>query len=218
MKLIEFLSLARRKGTEVVRGFVLFKIGARLRRRRKKPLADREKILIHIGCGVLNDKRYINVDTRPGWHVDYVESIENCATLFRPDYADLIYACHVLEHVSFLAIPKTLKGLFRCLKKGGVLRLSVPDFRTIVEIYQEKSSVSDIMTLLMGGQDYPGNFHFSVFDEEYLTQALGRAGFSEVRRWDPESASFHDFQDWSRRQKTLYGKNWPVSLNIEAVK
>ncbi|MDH4196075.1 MAG: methyltransferase domain-containing protein [Candidatus Aminicenantes bacterium] len=218
MKFVEFIAKARTKSGEVVRGFFLFKLGAHFRRWRKRPLPSEDKVLIHIGCGVLNDRRYINVDTRPGWHIDYVESIENFPRLFPPDYADLIYACHVLEHVSYLAIPKTLKGLYRCLKKGGILRLSVPDFRAIIAIYREKRSVPDIMALLMGGQGYPGNFHFSVFDEDSLTEALGKAGFAEVRSWDPASASFHDFEDWSRRQKHLYGRNWTVSLNLEAVK
>jgi len=218
MKIREFMSLAKIKLGQVVRDFFLFKIGGGLARLRKKPLPSQEKVLIHIGCGVFNDKRYINVDTRPGWHIDYVDSIEHCPRLFRPDYADLIYACHVLEHISYLKIHETLKGLYHCLKRGGVLRLSVPDFRMIVKIYQEKNSIRDIMTLLMGGQGYPENFHFSVFDEDFLGEALAKAGFSEVRRWNPENAPFHNFNDWSRRQKNLYGKNWPISLNIEAVK
>lgn len=218
MKFVEFIAKAKRKSGEVVRGFLLFKLGAGLRRRGKKPPPGQDKVLIHIGCGVFNDKRYINVDTRPGWHIDHVESIENFSRLFPPDYADLIYACHVLEHVSHLALPRTLKGLHRCLKKGGVLRLSVPDFRAIVSIYRERHSVPDITALLLGGQEYPGNFHFSVFDEDSLTAALGQAGFSEVRSWDPASAPFHDFEDWSRRPKRLYGRDWTVSLNLEAVK
>jgi len=218
MKSTSVLSRARRKSGEIVRSFFLFRLGGRLRRWRKRPPRSADRVLIHIGCGVFNDKRFINVDTRPGWHIDHVESIENCPRVFGPDYADLIYACHVLEHVSHLEVSRTLEGLYGCLKKGGVLRLSVPDFRAIVKIYEERHAIPDIAGLLLGGQDYPGNVHLSVFDEEHLTAALRRAGFLEVRRWDPETASFHDFEDWSRRRKHLYGRDWEISLNLEAVK
>jgi hypothetical protein len=159
MKSSDVIIKVRRKSGEIVRSFFLFRLGGRLRRWKKKPLPQHDRVLIHIGCGVFDDKRYINVDTRPGWHIDHVESIENCPRFVRPESADLIYACHVLEHVSYLEVPRTLKGLYDCLKKGGVLRLSVPDFRTIIRIYEEQRSVPDILSLLLGGQEYPGTVH-----------------------------------------------------------
>ena len=134
MKIIKKI---KRKFIKEARNFFLFRIGKVFRSFKKCPLPKNSDglILIHIGCGELNNKRYINVDTRPGWHIHFVESIENCQKLFPENYADLIYACHVLEHVSHLKLIKTLQGLFKCLKKGGVLRLSVPDFDVLVKIY-----------------------------------------------------------------------------------
>jgi predicted SAM-dependent methyltransferase len=127
----------KRKLIEMPRNFFLFKIGAAIRYFKKRPLPKNPEkpVLIHIGCGEFNDKRYINVDTRPGWHIHYVDSIENCEKLFPANYADLIYTCQVLEHVSHLKLLKTIRGLFRCLKGGGILRLSVPDFDTIIKMY-----------------------------------------------------------------------------------
>lgn len=39
---------------------------------------------------------------------------------------DEIYASHVLEHVPQGAVPPTLAGLYRVLKKGGRLMIAVP--------------------------------------------------------------------------------------------
>lgn len=215
MKIIKKI---KRKLIKILRNFFLFRIGAFLRSFKKKPLPSSQPVLIHIGCGEFNDPRYINVDTRAGWHIHFVDSIENCEKLFPVNYADLIYACHVLEHVSHLKIQKTLKGLCKCLKKGGILRLSVPDFDVLVKMYQQNYRVEDIQAPLMGGQGYLGNFHYSVFNENHLKNLLFKSGFREIRKWNPKDALYHNFDDYSSYQINLYGKKWSISLNLEAVK
>lgn len=208
----------KRKFVEILRNLILFKIGGPLRTLRKRPLPSQKQVLIHIGCGEFNDPRYINIDSRPGWHIHHVATIQDCTKLFPENHADLIYACHVLEHVSHLKISETIRGLYHCLKKGGILRLSVPNFDTVVEIYQEKKVIEDIVAPLMGGQGYPENFHYAVFNEKYLEKLLRDSGFKEVRSWEAKKAAHHDFDDWSGRKINLYGREWPISLNLEAVK
>jgi predicted SAM-dependent methyltransferase len=216
----QMIKKVKEKSVSTIRHILLFKIGAVARRFRKRPLPLNPdgKVFVHIGCGDSHDKRYINIDARPGWHIHYVDYIENVDKILLPQYADLIYACHVLEHVSHLKLRRTLKGLYNCLKKEGVLRLSVPDFDTLVRMYLERHSVNDIIAPLMGGQGYPGNFHHSVFNEEYLKGLLMNAGFKEVRKWDPESTPDHNFDDWSRRKIYFNNKEWQISLNLEAIK
>jgi len=210
----------KRKSIEIPRNIFLFKIGPVLRFFKKRPLPQNAdgKVLIHIGCGDFDDKRYINVDTRPGWHIHYVESIENIEKLFPENYADLIYACMILEHVSYLKLLPTLKGIRKCLKQKGIFRISVPDFDAIIEMYKDGKSVEAITPPLMGGQGYEGNFHYSIFNEAYLKQLLLESGFKEVKKWNPENASYHNFNDWSKREFPLNGKNWQITLNLEAVK
>ncbi len=210
----------KRKSIEIPRNIFLFKIGPILRRFRKRPLPQNPdgKVLIHVGCGDFDDKRYINVDTRPGWHIHCVESIENLEKLFPENYADLIYACMVLEHVSHLKLLPTLKGIRKCLKGGGIFRVCVPDFDAILEMYKDSKAIEAITPPLMGGQGYEGNFHHSIFNEDYLRQLLLKSGFREVRKWNPENASYHNFNDWSKREFPLNGKDRPISLNLEAIK
>lgn len=184
----------------------------------KIPVNPDGKVLIHIGCGELNDPRYINIDTRPMPHIHFMNSIEDLPGIFTAEYADLIYACHVLEHISHRNLIKTIQKLYKCLKRGGILRISVPDFDTIVDMYRESNSIDSIKMPLMGGQDYKSNFHFSVFNKRYLTEILLKTGFKEVREWNPVIASNHNFDDWSRRNITWSNKEWKISLNLEGIK
>ncbi len=208
------------KASEVSRHFFLFILGSKLRYFKKPSFPKNKdgKVLIHIGCGDFNDKRYINIDTRPGWHIHSTKKIEDIESVFPKNFADLIYACHILEHVPYANVPQVLKKTYSRLKKGGVLRLAVPNFEVITQMYQMGKSVKDILPPLMGGQGYPDNFHYTAFDKKFLTKLLLDAGFEKVRIWDPKTAPYYDFKDWAGRTISLYGKEWPISLNVEAIK
>ena len=208
------------KGQETLRHFFLFTLGSIARRfvGRDLPQNANGKVLVHIGCGDLNDKRFINLDTRPGWHIHVVDEIQNIDKQFPKNYADLIYACHILEHIPYAQVPGVLKKVRSRLKPGGVFRIAVPNFAVIVRMYEVKQNVADILAPLMGGQGYPDNFHRIAYDKKYLTQLLREAGFSQISEWDPKTAPYHTFADWAGRTISLYEKEWPISLNLEATK
>jgi len=67
-------------------------------------------------------------------------------------------------------------------------------------------------------KDHIYNFHKSVFNEEYLKEILLLVGFRDVRKWKPEEVELHSFEDWSNRPIRRGIKEYPISLNIEAVK
>lgn len=217
---VKFIKRLKDKAKEVSKHFLLFTLGSKLRYFRKASFPKNEdgKMLVHIGCGDFNDKRYINMDTRPGWHIHSTKPIEEIEGVFPKNFADLIYACHILEHVPYAKVPDVLKKTHSRLKKGGILRLAVPDFAVITQMYQTGKSVKDILPPLMGGQGYPDNFHYTAFDRKFLTDLLLDAGFQKVRVWDPKNAPYYDFEDWAGRTINLYGKEWPISLNIEGIK
>lgn len=176
------------------------------------------KVLVHIGCGELNDPRYINIDARSMPHIHYVtQSLE--LGQFYPRSVDLIYACHVLEHLSHRNLFSILSNWFSRLKKGGVLRLSVPNFDTIIKIYQDQNkSITAIKLPLLGGQEYAFNYHYSVFNHSYLSELLRSCGFATIKEWDPKSASYYSFDDWAGKSFIVGDKDYRLSLNFEAVK
>lgn len=176
------------------------------------------KILIHLGCGDIASPEFINIDARPAPHVHYVRDVTDLS-IFPDNYADLVYACHLLEHIRRDKLRKTLWEWRRILKTGGVLRLSVPDFDALLVIYRAcDNDIDSIVAPLMGGQDYAENIHYSVFNLKYLSRFLTEVGFRSVRRWGPEQVDYHNFEDWASKTIERHGKNYRVSLNVEAVK
>jgi predicted SAM-dependent methyltransferase len=174
--------------------------------------------LVHLGCGAIDGPGFINVDVRHAPHIHHVHVVERLP-MFTEGFADLVYACHVLEHVSFRQQQEVLGEWRRVLKPSGVLRLSVPDFDLLLRIYHAcADDVDAVMPMLLGHQDYPSNYHFTVFNRRSLEVALARAGFREVRAWDPGRVEHHAFDDWASRSIEIGGTSFAVSLNLEAVK
>jgi predicted SAM-dependent methyltransferase len=183
--------------------------------RPKFPDVAKEEVNLHLGCGSIEHPKFINIDARPAPHIHYIRAIENLS-LFKNNSADLIYACHCLEHFSHTQTLRTLTEWHRVLKVGGVLRLSVPDFDLLLKIYAEfQCDLEPIMGLMMGGQDYPFNFHKTIFNTQSLTKALLKVGFQDITTWQPGACEMTTFNDWSGR---LLGHQYPVSLNLEAIK
>jgi len=176
------------------------------------------EVFVHIGCGELNDDRFINVDARAMPHVHYVTEYIDL-TQFSQNSIDLIYACHIMEHISHRKLAKTLSAWYSHLKPGGVLRISIPDFDKIIEIYNDQQkNVHSIKNALLGGQEYGFNYHFSIFNKEYITNILIECGFSDIREWNPATAKYYSFDDWAGRKYVLNKREYFISLNVEAVK
>jgi predicted SAM-dependent methyltransferase len=193
----------------------------RVRRSLVRPPQPRNpdgQILVHLGCGGMQDARFINIDAMPWPHVHHVGGIERLP-MFTDASVDFLYASHCLEHVSFLAVPAVLREWWRVLRPGGRVRVSVPDFDKILAMYVGNDRcIEAIEPTLLGGQTYAFNFHKSLYHCARLEALLLAAGFVAVREWQPDGDALAVFDDWSRKCVVVNGQRWPVSLNLEADK
>ena len=184
----------------------------------KLPENRNGKVYVHLGCGTTNHPQFVNIDGCPYPHVHYVQRIDRLKRL-QDSSVDLIYACHCLEHFEYLKTQIVLEEWHRVLKKGGTLRLSVPDFDKLLIIYTDHGKDLDIIIpQLMGGQDNKYNFHLTAFNRVNLYRFLENVGFSNIREWVPGSDDLTTFNDFSVYRKEVYGKLYEVSLNVEAIK
>jgi predicted SAM-dependent methyltransferase len=183
------------------------------------PQLENGEINLHLGCGSINHPKFINIDGLPAPHIHYIRAIDNLSP-FRDNSVALIYACHCLEHFPHASVPRVLAEWFRVLKLGGTLRISVPDFDLLLDIYKANGNELN-MTLvesIMGGQNYKFNFHMAIFNRSSLEGMLRSTGFKEIQLWQPGSSELNTFNDWSNYKVLINGKHYPLSLNIEAVK
>lgn len=176
---------------------------------------------LHLGCGQRHIPGFVHVDIQPGPHIDHVCGVN--ALPIAAGQADLIYASHVLEHFGRAEYLDVLREWHRVLRPGGVLRLSVPDFAACAKIYHEQGledGLSGLIGLISGGQRDPYDFHKMIFDEPFLTSALFRVGFTEVRQWDWRKTEHSHVDDYSQAYLPHMDKQsgTQMSLNLEAVK
>ena len=90
---------------------------------------------LHIGCGdVILPKPFENLDTRKMDGVDHVCEADKLS--FEDGTFDLVYSSHVLEHFKRNETQSILNEWVRVLKPGGIVRISVPSFESLIKIYQ----------------------------------------------------------------------------------
>lgn len=96
---------------------------------------------INIGAGGWYFPRWENIDlyVKDKFLIDY--EIDLRKKEFFPiasETAALVFSSHVLEHMSDDACMFTLKESYRILKKGGVMRIVVPDMEKALHAYRNK--------------------------------------------------------------------------------
>jgi predicted SAM-dependent methyltransferase len=174
---------------------------------------------LHLGCGKRHIPGFVHIDAVEYPHVDHVATIDNLGFI-ASDSVDLIYNCHVLEHFRRKDVGRVLQEWCRVLKPGGVLRVSVPDFAKLCEVYMRSGDINLVIGPIFGRQDYLYNIHYNVFDEKSLTKLLLESGFGKVARYDWRQTGHAHVDDFAqayiphmdRENGTL------ISLNMEAVK
>lgn len=168
---------------------------------------------LHIGCGSnILPRPFYNLDFRKGKNVDYVSPA--FPLKFRTNTFDLVYASHILEHFNKFDTQNVLKEWVRVLKPGGIIRLSVPSIENLIEIYNNRKDLSDIVGPLFGGQNYRGNFHYNIFNKKSLKTMLINSGCEAVHPWNYKRTIHSEYWDFAQA-KTL---EKDISLNLEARK
>ena len=182
-----------------------------------------EEIKLSLGSGNIDfGEEWTHIDTTPYPHVKYPD-ITNLSQ-FRDDSVDLIYASHVLEYFEREEVIDVLKEWFRVLKKGGVIRLAVPDFRIISMLYLEEDvPLFHFLGPLYGKMESGDKtiYHKTCYDYYSLGDLLKFIGFSRIKQYDWRLVNPHDkIDDQSQAYYPHMDKEKGIliSLNVEATK
>ncbi|MDQ3091471.1 MAG: methyltransferase domain-containing protein [Actinomycetota bacterium] len=214
-----------------LRGAAHFAGRGHLWRRRAvhRHLVDESAPRLQIGSGGCTQPGWLNSDLIAGdIYIDLARRLPlpNRAFAF-------VFGEHVIEHLSEPTGMELLSELHRVLRPGGVVRLTTPDLRKIVAIYEDRNphvSLADYSCYLdditgkrheRGCQVLNDFFrlwgHRHLYDEEDLTAKLHHAGFVEVTRQEP-GESQHDALRALERHGGEAWVNQAEAMCLEAVR
>ena len=188
----------------------------------KKPTFNGNNLL-NLGCGSNRfDKGWVNADfysgikfwkkhkNRPDWMLDLRYPL-NC-----DDNAwDGVFSEHTLEHLYPNQALSLLKELYRTMREGAWLRISVPDLAKCVDYYCGKQANETFKRWPTGCEairSLTQNWiHLSVWDSKLLSRFLQEAGFMNI-----QEVGFREGTD-SKLFKDNEGRRWE-SFYMEAQK
>ncbi|MEM8642866.1 MAG: methyltransferase domain-containing protein [Cyanobacteria bacterium P01_G01_bin.54] len=180
-------------------------------------------ICLHVGCGLVVGQSWLNVDASPslrlvklplmgGWlqqrlnlppwspQVRYGNIVQGLA--IAPRSCELIYASHVLEHLSRQDFERAMQRIWGYLQPGGTFRAVVPDLEGLARDYcqalQDPAIASQAADTFMqlSCLGHPGSRatlrqrlrdalanhrHQWMWDRASLTEAFTAQGFTAVR-------------------------------------
>ncbi len=97
---------------------------------------------------------------------------------FADNSVEQLLASHIIEHFPYATIGAVLAEWRRVLRPGGGIHIITPNLGYIAHGYVEGwLEYTESRNRLYGGQDYSGNFHYTMFDSAALRAALLEAGF-----------------------------------------
>ncbi len=172
---------------------------------------------LHLGCGSRNfGPEWVHIDGGNFPHV-YLHDITKLP--FANESCSLIYACHVLEYFDRYEVKEVLHEWKRVLRVGGTLRLAVPDFRKMMELYAVNFPIETFLGPLYGKMGMAGEtiYHKTAYDFTSLKNLLEEIGFKNVAKYNWRKTDHAQFDDHSQAYIPHLDKDSGtlISLNIE---
>jgi predicted SAM-dependent methyltransferase len=185
------------------------------KRRVERYLASAERPRLHLGAGPVRLPGWLNSDLISGdIQLDAGRRLPLPSGRF-----DFAFGEHLVEHLAPARAELMLTEVHRVLRPGGVLRLTTPDLKRVIAIYEDRNPVVSRETYarylngLTGKRyDQPAQIlndllrlwgHRYLYDEEDLSARLRAAGFSDVVRREPGQSEHEPLRGVER-----HGEEW----------
>ncbi|MFX0071953.1 MAG: methyltransferase domain-containing protein, partial [Candidatus Hermodarchaeota archaeon] len=146
---------------------------------------------------------------------------------FKTESVDLIYSCHVIEHLYYYQFNIFLKESFRILKRGGKHIIMTPSLKRLVDALYYNENLKPLLLKghekLAGIKLDPALFlnrmmntfygHKFLHDLESINRVAKSVGYSEVKK-----ISLPEISDEAIKKYTLMrqnrGERWKIETEI----
>jgi hypothetical protein len=159
---------------------------------------SKKKLKLHIGCGNVRLKGYVNIDMRQTPATDYVTNFKKLPC--KGNSVAIIETYHVIEHIPFSEVELVIKEWYRVLSQGGKLVVECPNFDQDLNEYLAGNE--ERLYSIFGRQRYKGDVHYWGYNTKRLKKLLKIVGFSKT--YELEAQDYH--------------KNEEPCIRIEAIK
>lgn len=175
-------------------------------------------IKLHLGCGPDYKVGWINIDNNSDNNIKKLDL--NCdlsnGIPFENDSVVYIYNEHFLEHLTVKEGQVFLKDCLRVLKKGGVMRIAMPDLEFSVKEYFNLNWKEDNAETF---KKYRLDFiqtraerlnmafrwwgHKWLYDKEELERRLREAGFEQIKFCDWNKSEHIELRNLETRKQSI---------------
>ena len=188
-----------------------------------------KEIKLNLGCWTRDfGKDWVHID---GGDYPHISSHDIVNLPFEDNSVDLIYASHVFEYFDRQEGLDVLNKWYSKLKKGGILRIAVPDFGAMAKLYVTQNVPLDKFLGPIFGKMQMGEqtiYHKTTYDFKSLSSLLTQVGFENVKTYDWKNTEHSNFDDHSKSyyphdpeaiaSGVFTDKHTSMSLNLEATK
>lgn len=172
--------------------------------------------MLNIACGSRYHRDWINIDIHPvSKDVIRVNVLKGLP--FEDSYFDVVYTSHFLEHLNLQQARFLLKEVYRVLKKGGIVRIVVPDLENICREY-----IMILEKVLEDEQNFREKYQWIVI--ELLDQLVRTSPGGEMKKFfdyvvKNKNKELADYIQYRIGEKLLgSGKEYQVEGDMEGVK
>ena len=185
----------------------------------------KDDIKLHLGCWHRFIPGFIHIDLCDMKHIDYKSGIDDLS-MFADNSVSLIYASHNFEYFNREEAIKVLKEWGRVLIPSGILRVAVPDFDCLIEVYHKSQKIENILGPLYGKMETQTQnetltlYHKTVYNFDSLKEMLTDNGFTNVKKYKWQDTIHKSYDDHSQSYYPHMDKNNGIliSLNVESTK
>jgi predicted SAM-dependent methyltransferase len=198
----------------------LFNIHNRITRKSKinKYYKTNDQIKIHFGGGKDKLKEFLNTDIIGKIPINIGKKLP-----FPSNSVDLIYSCHVIEHLYYKQFRSFLKESFRILKNGGKHIIMTPSLTRLIDALYYNKELKPILLKghekLAGVELDPALFlnrmmntyygHRFLHDFESISRVAKKVGYSNIKIISIPDIPDETIRNYARMRENR-GERWKI--------